>query len=323
MPLESKALIRASKRFARENRWMSWWHLGSTLVLFAALITVACHGLHSWPVRILASSLAGLVLVRLFIIYHDYQHGTILKKSPLAAGIMTVYGLATMNPRSIWNRSHNHHHKNNAKMLGADIGSYPIMTTASYAAASRGDRALYRVSRHWLTIAAGYITIFFYGMCIRSLVINPRVHPDSAVALVVHATLIAVALTFGGWAVLLLAVVWPSTIAAGVGAYFFYAQHNCPGIKLRDRSAWDYTFAALESSSFVRMGRVMHWFTGNIGYHHVHHLNAHIPFYRLPEAMAALDELHSPVTTTLGLRDIHRCLRLKLWDPVQDKLVGF
>ena len=68
------------------------------------------------------------MLVRLFIIYHDYQHGTILKGSPVAAAVMTVYGLATMNPKSIWNRSHNHHHKNNAKIYGADIGSYPIMT---------------------------------------------------------------------------------------------------------------------------------------------------------------------------------------------------
>ena len=71
------------------------------------------------------------------------------------------------------------------------------------------------------------------------------------------------------------------------------------------------------------MGSIMHWFTGNIGYHHVHHLNAKIPFYRLPEAMAGLQELQSPQVTTLFPMDIVRCLRLKLWDPVEDRLLTF
>ena len=92
-----------------------------------------------------------------------------------------------------------------------------------------------------------------------------------------------------------------------------------PRLRLRDRAEWNYTWAALESSSFISMGRIMHWFTGNIGYHHVHHLNAHIPFYRLPEAMAGIPTLQSPVTTSLCLRDIWRCLHLELWDPTRDR----
>ena len=323
MSHESKALLRASKRYARENRWLSWWHLGSALVLFAALIVAACLHALPWPVRVLASVIVGMMIVRLFIVYHDYQHGTILKGSPLAAGLMTAYGLVTLNPPSIWNRSHNYHHKNNAKMYGTAIGSYPMMTVASYWAATPRERFIYRVSRHAITIALGYVTIFLYGMCIRSLVINPRLHFDSALAIFVHAAVIAVALIFGDWSVVVLAVLLPSTIAASTGAYFFYAQHNCPGLKLRDRAEWDYTWAALQSSSFIRMGRIMHWFTGNIGYHHVHHLNAHIPFYRLPEAMAGIPALQSPVMTSLSLRDIWRCLHLKLWDPTRDRLVTF
>ena len=84
---------------------------------------------------------------------------------------------------------------------------------------------------------------------------------------------------------------------------------------------WDYIFAALHSSSYIRMSRLMCWFTGNIGYHHVHHLNSKIPFYRLPEAMAAIKELQAPVTTSLRPRDIFACLRLKLWDPVTEQHV--
>ena len=80
--------------------------------------------------------------------------------------------------------------------------------------------------------------------------------------------------------------------------------------------------AALHSSSYMRMGWLMRWFTGNIGYHHVHHLNARIPFYRLPEAMNAITELQSPRTTSLGLADVRKCLSLTLWDDGLDRLVS-
>ena len=89
--------------------------------------------------HVLASVIAGMMIVRLFIVYHDYQHGTILKGSPLAADLMTAYGLVTVNPPSIWNRSHNYHHKHNAKMYGTAIGSYPLMTVASYWPPRRGS----------------------------------------------------------------------------------------------------------------------------------------------------------------------------------------
>jgi omega-6 fatty acid desaturase (delta-12 desaturase) len=116
-------------------------------------------------------------------------------------------------------------------------------------------------------------------------------------------------------------VVIPFTIASAMGAYLFYAQHNFPGVQFRSREEWNYVFAALQSSSYIRMSRLMSWFTGNIGYHHVHHLNALIPFYRLPEAMAALEELQTPLTTSLRPRDVFNCLRLKLWETDTDTLV--
>ncbi|MBC8355574.1 MAG: fatty acid desaturase [Planctomycetes bacterium] len=318
---EPKELILASKPFASENRLLSWWHLLSTLTIFSGLVVLSCSPL-PLALRILISILAGLVLVRLFIVYHDFQHGTILRGSKIARAIMFVYGMIALNPPSIWNRSHNHHHKNNAKIFGADIGSYPMMTTEAYATASAKERFLYSLARHPLTIACGYVTIFLYGMCLRSLFINPRKHYDSAIALVSHLTLaVWLGLVSVEW--LVLGLVVPSVIAAALGAYLFYCQHNYPDVKLRDSSEWSYVFAALHSSSYIKMSRLMHWFSGNIGYHHVHHLNAHIPFYRLPEAMAAIEELHSPGTTSLRPRDVLACLSLKLWDVEQDRLVPF
>ena len=122
----------------------------------------------------------------------------------------------------------------------------------------------------------------------------------------------------GTWTLLL-----PQCVAMALGSYLFYAQHNFPGARFQESGSWDYAAAALAGSSYMAMNPVLRWFTGNIGYHHVHHINARIPFYRLPEAMAGLKELQSPGVTTLTPRGVYRCLRLKLWDPEQNRLVNF
>jgi omega-6 fatty acid desaturase (delta-12 desaturase) len=116
---------------------------------------------------------------------------------------------------------------------------------------------------------------------------HPRQHADAALALVVHAALVAAFAVFAP-AVLLWSLVVPLGLATALGSYLFYAQHNFPGAHFQHEGARDHAVAALVRSSFIPMHAVLRWFTGNIGYHHVHHLNARIPFYRLPEAMSAL-----------------------------------
>jgi omega-6 fatty acid desaturase (delta-12 desaturase) len=166
----------------------------------------------------------------------------------------------------------------------------------------------------------GYVTVFLYGMCIRPLLANPRRHMDGAIAIVVHAALL-LWVGLDEFDDLCLATLIPFSIASTVGAYLFYAQHNFPGARPEPTHEWDYTTAALDASSYIKMGPVFNWLTANIGYHHVHHLNSRIPFYRLPEAMRALPELQSPGTSTLRPVDIYACLRLKLWDPEAEQLV--
>ncbi len=111
-------------------------------------------------------------------------------------------------------------------------------------------------------------------------------------------------------------------IASAIGSYLFYAQHNFPDVAFNDNAGWTYEKAALESSSYLRTGPIMGWFTGNIGYHHIHHLNHKIPFYRLPEVLRAMPELRSPKTTSLHPAEILRCLRLKVWDVEAQRMVG-
>ncbi len=318
---QSKQLLLDSRAFAREDRVTSWWCLFSTLAVYAGLqafIVLA----EPLAFRLFASLLAGLTMIRLFVIYHDYEHGTILKKSPVAWIIMKSWGLLTLNAPSIWRRSHDHHHKHNAKIYGSSIGSFPLMTVNQYRDATPSQRRLYRASRHPLVFVFGYLTVFLYGMSIRSLLSNPRQHFDSALAIVVH-LVVAVTLAVLGFDLLILCLVLPMGLATMVGSYLFFAQHNFPGAHIQPHREWDYSTAAIRSSSYMKMGRVMAWFTGNIGYHHVHHLNHHIPFYRLPEALSSMPELDGAGVTTLWPRDIMACLRLKLWDESQERLVGY
>src|SRR5262249_52614340 len=122
---------------------------------------------------------------------------------------------------------------------------------------------------------------------------------------------------------LLFGVVGPLMLAMAAGSYLFYAQHNFPDMHVQPRESWSFVRASLESSSYMKMGPVMNYFTGNIGYHHVHHLNPTIPFWRLPEVRKDFRELQNPGTTSLSRKDIIQCFRLKLWDPALGKMVGY
>ncbi len=319
--LQGSALIRATRPYGSEQRGRSWWCFWSTLTLLSALLLLTSLPL-SWWARLAAGFLAGLVICRMFILYHDYQHGAILQRSPVVHGVMYFYGLLTLNPASTWNASHNHHHRHNAKIRGASIGSFPVMTVEAWAGAGRRERLIYTIHRHPLTLALAWPAVFLWGMTLQSFLRKPRQHPDCLLAALLHVTLWVV---LGVWApgMLLFTFILPFGLASAMGAYLFYAQHNFPEVDLRDQSEWDYVYAALNSSSFMDIGPLMHWFTGNIGYHHIHHLNSRIPFYRLPEAMVALEELQSPRRTSLSPAAIFACLRLKLWDQAQGRMVGF
>ena len=164
--LQGKQLILATKPFAKENRAKSWFYTISTLVLLIAALFGTVYNFH-WSLKIASSILAGLVIVRLFVIYHDHQHKAILDKSPLATFIFTLFGFYVLAPTGIWSASHDYHHKNNCKLFSASIGSYPIYTKHKFDNLSAGEKRHYLFIRHPLTILFGYIFTFMYGMCIK------------------------------------------------------------------------------------------------------------------------------------------------------------
>jgi omega-6 fatty acid desaturase (delta-12 desaturase) len=315
------ALILATKRFARDDTVRSWWYVLSTTLLYLAAVAGTLWNIHP-AAKVLCSTLAGLLMLRLFVIYHDQQHHAILPKSKLAEGLMRLVGMMTLSPSSIWRSSHNHHHNHNSRLRGSQIGSFPIMTKEQYLKTPPSLRRRYLFVRHPLTILFGYVFMFFYGMCLNPFLNYPRRHLDCLMALVVHLGISATLLWLGGWQALIMAQFLPHFIASAIGTYLFYAQHNFPGVSFSDNAGWTYEKAAMESSSFMRTNWLMGWFSANIGYHHIHHLNSRIPFYRLPEVSRALPELQSPKTTSLAPAEILRCLRLKVWDVEAQRMVG-
>lgn len=316
-----KELLIASSKFAHEFKLRSWWHFGSSITAYLASVVLVCMPLPLWA-RFFASLISGLVIVRMFIIYHDFLHGAILRRSPIAKGVLFVYGMLVLSPTSVWKHSHDHHHHHNSRRSGANPGSFPMMTGEEYFHATPLVRWKYFLSRHWATILLGYLTVFLFGMTLKPFLSNPIRHLDAGLALFLHAGSIFVCSLFG-WEYATLLVIVPLSVACGLGSYLFYAQHNFPSCQLLGREQWHHVNAALSSSSYIPMSMLMRWFTGNIGFHHVHHLNAKIPFYRLPEAMRGLSELQSPGTTTLRLRDMWQCLHLNVWDSETQRLVSY
>ncbi len=309
---KNKNIARLTKPFAREVPLRSWWVVLSGVLLLAAGFagTLPVWG---WPLRALSAVFTALMIVRVFVIFHDHQHRAILPRSKTADFLMQLIGLFLMAPSSVWKHSHDTHHAHNSKLHGNELGSFPTMTLERYRSLGFAERLRYRIRRHPLVLLGGFFTSFVYAMCLQAFLENPRRHRDGLYAIILHAGIFTGLVLIFGWGVALLTLTLPFVIAGCMGSYLFYAQHNFPTVRLKDEDGWTFEGAALESSSFMRMPAVFHWFTGNIGYHHIHHLNARIPFYRLPEAFESLPELQGALTTNLSPAEIYRCLRLKLW----------
>lgn len=315
-------LFKATLPFSIESVKTSWWLVGSTFVMLTASLLGAALA-PWWPLRLFFSILSALLTMRAFITYHDYMHNAILSGSKPAWLLFRLYAAFSLTPPRSWKYTHNYHHGHVGKVDADSTGTFSVMTTDMWRDASLLERMSYRVERHPLTILAGYFTIFLFSVTLLPFLRNPVRHWDSLLVLLGHGALIALLWIVGGFDVVFFTIFLPITIASMLGSYLFFAQHSYEGMHILPADDWTAHKAALESSSYMKLNKLMRWFTGNIGYHHIHHLNVRIPFYRLPEAMQAIPELQSPVTTTLSLHDIRACFKCCLWDEGLQRMVSY
>jgi len=320
MTIKHQLLISKTRAYEKEN-----YHTSLTLLLSSIVFLLASYACSLFipflAIKIVSSILHGLLVVRLFGMYHDFAHGAIFRKGKIGAILLKGLGLYALTPISIWRRSHNFHHSHNSKLAFASIGSYPIMSKKEFLNASAKEKNSYLLARHPLLILFGYFTIFLFGMCIRPAILNLKEHKDAVWALVIHLISGSLHFYFGGFTIGIFAFLIPHFISSAVGSYLFYAQHNFPEAQFKNKEEWTYIDAALHSSSYMKMPKIWEWFTANIGYHHIHHVNSKIPFYRLPQVMRDLPEFQQPRSTSLSFKGIRSCLKLKLWDEETRSLV--
>jgi omega-6 fatty acid desaturase (delta-12 desaturase) len=266
--------------------------------------------------------LAAGFLLRTFIVFHDCTHGSLFETKAANRRLGTFLGLLLYTPFESWRHSHAVHHATAGDLDRRGVGDVPTLTVAEYNARTPRGRMAYRLFRNPLVM-------FGLGP-ILTVVIMPRLVPKDArprlrrsiirTNVAVAVIVIGLCLLMGWWQYLI--VQWPvAWLAASAGIFLFYVQHQFEDVYWENSDNWDYADAAIRGSSFLKLPPVLRYFTGNIGFHHVHHLSARIPNYNLRRAHEELDVFSGVPTLTIA--DGVRATRLKLWDERRGRLVTF
>ncbi len=327
-PIERRELMAALAPFGVPSAWRSVWQFASTFLAYLAVMGVgyALARVSPWLALPLALPAGGL-LVRLFIVQHDCGHGSFFRSRRLNDWLGRFCSAFTFTPYAFWQRQHANHHAsfNNLDRRDAGIDLYSVCATvAEYRAKPPARRLLYRTIRHPVLtqlLLPPLVFLLLYRLPFdapRSWRRERRSVLMTNVALA--AVLGTLCLVFGPAAVALVQLPGVA-VASIVGMWLFSVQHRFEEAMWERQEGWSHVGASLEGTSFLRLPRVLQWFTGNIGFHHVHHLSARVPNYRLQECHDARQELHR--VTTLGLREALCAPCYALWDEELGRMVRF
>ena len=265
---------------------------------------------------------AAAMLVRTFIVFHDCSHGSFVGSRRANSWLGTALGLLLFAPFLRWRHDHAVHHATSGDLERRGVGDVRTLTVAEYHALSRRGRLGYRLLRNPLVMfGLGPIVALMVGPRIVAAGARPRMRRSVLATNVALAVLIGGLCLLIGWRDYLLVAVPPALLAGSVGIWLFYVQHQFEDAYWETRDSWNYADAALRGSSYLKLPRVLEFLTGNIGFHHVHHLSARIPNYNLRRAHEENPVLHD--VPTLSLWDGIRAVSLKLWDEDGRRLVTF
>ena len=290
-------------------------YLGLSVLMYLSL------DVSLWLTLALAIPAAGFQL-RTFILFHDCTHGAFVPTRRANTWLGIGLGIAVFSPFHAWRYSHAVHHGTAGDLDRRGTGDVQTLTVAEFNALKPRARLAYRLFRN-------PFVMFGLGP-LYSLVLQPRVIPRSAKPRIKRSILgtdIALALVAGtliwliGWQAYLLVQLPPFLIGGGIGVFLFYVQHQFEDAYWERRPDWSFAESALQGSSHLKLPQPLQFFTGNIGLHHVHHLNARIPNYNLQRAHDENPVFHD--VPTLSLWDAARSVRLKLWDEDRGRLVTF
>jgi omega-6 fatty acid desaturase (delta-12 desaturase) len=296
----------------------------ATSVVPYLLLTAVMYALMDFSVALVValSIPATGFLLRTFIVFHDCAHGSFLRSRRANTWLGVVCGLLVYSPFHSWRHEHAVHHATAGDLDRRGMGDVDTLTVEEYLGRSRAQRLGYRLMRNPLVMLA-------FGP-LWALILEPRLVPSWARARfgrTIIATDVALVAVLGGlcallgWRAVVLVQLPAAMLAGAVGIWLFYVQHQFEGVYWERAQEWSYAASALHGSSYLRLPKVLQFFTGNIGLHHVHHLSARIPNYNLQRAHDENPVFHT--ARQLGLWDAVLAFRLKLYDEKRGRLVRF
>jgi omega-6 fatty acid desaturase (delta-12 desaturase) len=309
-------------KYAYPETWRSVWQIANSLVPFLLMWYIMYRSLEVgyWLTLLLAVPTAGFMM-RCFIIFHDCCHGSFFRSIKANDRLGLVLGVLVLTPYYEWKHDHAIHHATAGDLDRRGIGDVYTMTVEEYLAAPWYKKAGYRIMRNPLILFTVGATIVFAvthrfwrpgaGKRERSSV----VWTDLAIAAVVGWLVLEI-----GWAAFLMVELPVLLIACGAGVWLFYVQHNFDPTYWERHQNWDFFNAGMDGSSFYKLPKVLQWFTGNIGFHHIHHLSPRIPNYKLEKCH---NENPAFQIEPLTVRKSMKSLFFRLWDEREKMLVGW
>ncbi|TYO97526.1 omega-6 fatty acid desaturase (delta-12 desaturase) [Geothermobacter ehrlichii] len=311
--------------FRRRDDRIAAWQVANTLIPYAGLWYLLVRAIERDAPLVLIVPLillAAAFLVRLFILFHDCVHGSLFQSRRANSFFGHLFGILVFTSFEDWRFSHLRHHATYANLDSRGFGDIWTMTLKEYLAAPRRTRLLYRLYRHPLVVVGlGALFNFILGQRFPSRQVRRQ---ERASVIFTNLALVAIALlayktiSLKTYLAIQIPVLWT---AGAAGISLFFVQHQFPGGYWARTPEWDPLRAALEGSSFLQLPAILRWFSGSIGYHHIHHLNPTIPNYRLKSCFDTIPQLRA--IEPLTLRQSLACFRLKLWDEEKRQMVGF
>ena len=303
----------------------SSFELAVSLIPFVLLWVLACWvAQYSYLGALAISAANGLFLLRLFCIQHDCGHGSFFGNRDVSDWVGRALGVVTLTPYDVWRRTHSIHHSHAGDLDQRGIGDVMTLTVEEYHQRTPFGRFLYRAYRHPLVMfGLGPTYLFFLQNRLPMGLMNQgRKYWISAMGTnVAIAAILGTIVYFGGFQALFLVFLPTTLIAASIGVWLFYVQHQFETTHWEQNEDWQLHEAALHGSSHYDLPPILRWFTANIGIHHVHHLYSRIPFYRLTEVLRDHNELVEVSRMTIA--QSIKCASLDLWDEKSKRLISF
>lgn len=323
MEQNKKNLRKQVAVFEKSSLPASIWQLLNTLIPFFGLWVLAYKSLSiSYILTIGISVIAAGFLVRTFIIFHDCCHHSFFRNRKANAIVGTITGILTVFPYNQWQHDHSVHHATSSNLDKRGTGDIWVLTVDEYLASSPWERLKYRMYRNPLVMfGLGPIYVFLLKNRLNrnGARLNERI--NTYVTNVGIFTISAVLCLTLGWKQFLLVQGPIFLISGSLGIWLFYVQHTFEDSYFEEDKHWEYVKAAVEGSSFYKLPKIFQWLTGNIGYHHVHHLSPRVPNYKLEQAHNNTLPLQNVPTITLATS--LSSLKFRLWDEQNKKFVGF